>query len=618
MKKAKLLYGFLAVLMVALLITGCGSSGSDSDTAGTQDGTGEVVVSLTDAPGDFANYTVEVKSLILTRANGAQVSVLPLQARIDFSQYTDMTEFLTAMTVPNGVYVAATMTLDYSNADIWVEGEDGDPVHASAVLDSDGNPAAAMEVTVQLEDRSRLVIAPGVPAHLMLDFNLETTNQVRFGGGGAATVTVDPFLVANVNRNGAKLHRLRGLLNEVSVDESSFSVYLRPFYCALSGSQSTFGLHTVITGDSTLFEINGNQYEGADGLIAMAGLDPLIAVIAVGDLKFDPLRFEAREVYAGSSVPGGDLDVVEGSVVSRQGDTLKIKGATLIRNDGTILFNDQATVLLAEDTTVTQQFSTAAYGKDDISVGQRVRIFGALTSSDPLDLVMDATQGYAHMLLTTVRGAVVTVDESNPTAQLVVDAQSINHRRISEFDFTGTGIDALNDAEADNYEIYTGTLDLAATETDDPVKVRGFVQPFGQAPADFNALTIINVADVPAFLKVHWTPPSTSAFASISADGLTINPEGVGTFHHVIRGWVVTDLTDLTQAPAVVPRSDGTGLFVVRYHGIVQVVLTFDDFVQVLQGYLEDGAAVQKLGAVGEFDDLGAVLTADVIEVQFI
>ena len=171
MKKAKWLRSFLAMgLIIAVMLTGCGGGSSDATpTAGTQSGDGEVVVSLTDAPGDFACYTVDVLSLTLTKANGAQISALPLQARIDFSQYTDMTEFLTAATVPSGVYVAATMTLDYSNADIWVEDENGDPAQVATILDTDGNPVSTLTVTVRLEDRNRLVIAPGVPAHLMLD-----------------------------------------------------------------------------------------------------------------------------------------------------------------------------------------------------------------------------------------------------------------------------------------------------------------------------------------------------------------------------------------------------------------------------------------------------------------
>jgi hypothetical protein len=616
MNKTKWLHCLLAMgLAIAVTLVGCGGGSSETATD-TQDGGGEVVVSLTDAPGDFACYTVDVLSLTLTRANGAQVSTLPQQARIDFSQYTDMTEFLTAATVPSGVYVAATMTLDYRNADIWVEDENGDPAEVDVIQDADGNPVTTLTVTVQLEDRNRLVIAPGVPVHLMLDFNLEATNQVRLANGGNPTVTVDPFIVADVNRSGFKLHRLRGLLNEVSVDQSSFSVYLRPFFCALTGRQHPFGLGTVLTTDATVFDIDGQQYTGGDGLVAMAGLSPLTAVAAVGDLKFNPLRFEAREVYAGSSVPGGDLDVVEGSVVSRDGDTLTVKGATLIQADGTILFNDTATVQVGPDTVVTRQFSMDPFGTDAISIGQRVVFHGSLTDTDPLSLTLDATLGYAHMKLTTVRGHIAAVDEGHPTAPLTVDVQSINRRAVTEFDFTGTGIDAAHDADPANYEINTGTLNLEALSVDAPVKVRGFVQPFGQAPADFTAQTLISVDDVRAFLRVQWSPASETAFQSLGADGLVLDLTGVGAFHHLLRGWVVTDLTTLGLPPTVVPRTDGTGLFVLRYRGIVQVVLVFEDFAEALQGYLEEGAAVQKIGAVGEFDDATATLAADMIEVQ--
>jgi len=614
MKKAEFLYGFLAMAMIAVfMITGCGGG---SGAADAQDGSGEVVVSLTDAPGDFANYTVDVLSLTLTKANGAQVAALPLQTRIDFSQYTEMTEFLTAATVPGGVYVAATMTLDYSNADIWVADESGNPVQVATILDSDGQPVTAMTVTVHLEDRSRLVIAPGVPAHLLLDFNLEAANQVRFDNAGMPVLTVDPILVADVNRTGPKLHRLRGLLNAVSVDQDAFSVYLRPFYCALTGSHGRFGLQTVKTGAATVFYINADQYVGQSGLTAMAGLPSLTAVAAIGDLKFNPLRFEAREVYAGTSVPGGGLDVVEGGVMSRQGDTLTVKGATLIRADGTIIFNDQVTVEIGIDTIVTRQFSMDPFDKDDISIGQRVVFWGQLTDTNPLSLTLDAGRGYARMKLTTVRGTAASLDAGHPTVQLTVDVQSINCRRVADFDFSGTGIDAAHDADPHNYEIYTGTLDTSVLAVDDPVKVRGFVQPFGQAPADFNAQTIISVSDVRAFMKVQWAPPSAAAFDSISIDGLVLNLDDAGAFHHVVRGWVVTDLMDLGPSPTVVPRADGAGLFVLRYQGVVQVVLVFEDFIEALQGYLADGAAVHTLGAVGQFDAASAALTADVVEVQ--
>ena len=602
---------FATMLCILVGAVGCGG-GSDSSTTSSDDD-GELTISLTDAVGDFGSYTVDVLELTLTKANGAQVSTLPVSARIDFAQYTEMTEFLTAGTVPTGVYVAATMILDYTDAAIWVEDENGDNVQVQTILDQDGNPVTTLTVSVRLEGRNRLVIAPGIPAHLLLDFDLKATNQVIFDQG-EPELTVDPFLVADVNRMPFKWHRIRGLLDTVDVLQSSFSLFLRPFFCPLSGNSHPYGSRSVVTTDQTRFEIDGEQFEGQDGLSAMAVLDPLTAVVAVGDLKFDPLRFEASEVYAGSSVPGGDSDVVKGNVISREGDTLTVKGATLIRSDSSVVFNDQVTVQVGADTVVTRQLSADPFDKDDISVGQRILIFGTLTDDDPLSLAMDATAGTARMLLTTVRGTAANIDAADPLAQLTLDLQSIDHRNVEIFDFAGTGTDAADDADPENYQIFTGTLGLSALQIDDPVKVRGFVEPFGQAPSDFSAWTIVTTADVRAVMKVDWQPPTNGAFSTVSADGLILNLEGAGHFHHVVRGWVVSDLTALSQAPAVVPQSDGRGTFVIRNQGTTQVFLEFEPFAEALADSIDDGLPVSKLNAVGEFDDATAALTVGVVE----
>jgi hypothetical protein len=619
MKNRTLFHGILALMISAVfMITGCGGGSDDANSAGgqQQEQYGEIVVSLTDAAGDFVSYTVDVLSMNLIRADGTEVSALPLQTRIDFTQYTEMTEFLTVATIPVGMYVEASLTLDYAYAEIWVEDEAGDMVQVTEILDEEGIPVSTMSMTVQLEDLSSLVIEPGVPAHLLLDFNLEVSNQVNFDAGGLPTVIVEPLLVADVDRAGVELHRLRGLLGTVSVDEGTFSVYLRPFYCSLSGDHRKFGIRDVQTTDTTVFNINGEAYVGKEGLTTMAELTPLAAVVAMGDLMFHPLRFEAREVYAGSSVPGGELDAVKGTVVKREDDTLTVKGATLIRNDGTIIFNARATVEIGADTTVHRQFSTDSFDKGDISIGQRVTIGGEVTDTNPLSLSMDATQGYARILLTTVRGTLKAVDEENPTAQLDMALQSINRHRMGIFDFTGTGIDEENDADPENYEINIGTLALPPIYLDAPLKVRGFVQPFGQAPADFNAQTVIDVADARAFMKVKWSPPTDTAFEYISQDALVLNLEGTGPLHHVFRGGVATDLSHLEQSPMVEAREDGAGAFIIRYQGIEQTVFLFDAFIETLQEYLEDGAGVAKISAVGEFDDAADILIADTIDIQ--
>ncbi len=619
MKKFFLQRGLIALLAVVLLamlsMVGCGAGATDgsSDQAG---GEGELAVSLTDAPGEFATYAVDVLALTLTKANGAQVSTLPLTTRIDFAQYTEMTEFLTALTVPSGVYVAATLTLDYSDADIWVENESGETIQVAAqnIVDEKGLPLTVLDMTVHLEDRNRLVIAPGIPAHLLLDFDLNASHEVNLDNPLVPVVTVDPLLIVDVNRMPPKLHRVRGALNTVDVDRSSFSLFLRPFYCPLSGGHHHYGARTIKTDNTTLYEINGKSYTGLAGLEAMAALDPLTAVVAIGDLKFHPLRFEARQVYAGSSVPGGEMDVVRGNVLSRQDDTLVVKGATLIRGDSRIVFNDQITVQIGEDTVVTRQLSAEPIGtfdKDDISVGQKVVVFGTL-SGDNDHLVMDAStdQSHVRMLLTTVRGTATAVDA--PADLLTVELQTIGLYRVEAFDFSGTNSDP------DNYQVYTGALNLSFVETPSPVKVRGFVETFGAAPPDFNAQTLISVTDLRARLKVHWEPASGAAFENVSMDGLTLNLENAERFHHIFRGWVGTDLTQLGRATSVVPQTDDRGLFLLRYaDGSFQLFLDYEGFAEALMTDLAGGKLVKKMHATGDFDDGSATLTADYIDVKF-
>ena len=86
--------GLVVLILAGLALSACGGGGG-SGTGDVSD-SGEVIVALTDAEGDFASYTVDVLSLTLTTANGAVVETLPLSTRVDFARYTDLTEFLSA------------------------------------------------------------------------------------------------------------------------------------------------------------------------------------------------------------------------------------------------------------------------------------------------------------------------------------------------------------------------------------------------------------------------------------------------------------------------------------------------------------------------------------------
>jgi hypothetical protein len=602
-RRRKRFFGPLALSLVlfCLALAGCGGGGgggSDSSGAGSQLTSGEVIIGLTDTSGDFIRYAVDVVSITLTKANGAVVETLPLSLRVDFSQYVAMTEFISAATIPSGVYTSARIRLDYTGADIQVEDNSGNAV-AAKVQDPEGRPIDILDLTVRLDERRALVVVPGIPAHLTLDFNLSVSNSVDTTLT-PPVVTVEPFLVAQVNPEDPKIHRVRGPLRSVDLDASSFQIFLCPYH-RLTGK---FGTLTVGTNADTLFEIDGLTYQGGSGLTKLGGKPLGTAVVAVGDLNTLTRRFIAREVYAGSSVAFGTNDAVTGSVIARSGDALTVRGATLVRADGTVLFNDSVTVQLANTTIVTGQGTLGqVYTKEDISIGQMITALGTL-SGDSGSFKLDGAQGLVRMLATVLTG---TVNHLTP-GQLSLNLQTINGRRVSLFNFAGTGGAPADDADPANYEVDTGALSLSGLSAGTPVRVRGFVRPFGKAPPDFAAWTVVNVASLPAILLFDWNPPTDSPFTGTSSTALSLNPAGVGSLHHILRGGVVTDV--LPDGPVIEPQNSSFGWYAIGYQGTVQLYTKFEDYRDALLSRLGSGQETRLLGAHGTYDDGSITLSA--------
>jgi hypothetical protein len=608
MKGISRFLSFLIIFLAGFIVMSFAGCSSDTNSSTNSQAQSNLVIGITDDEGDFLAYSVDVLSLTLTKKNGAVVEVLPVKTRVDFAQYTDMTEFLTAATVPTGEYVSAKVTLDYSSADIQVEDESGQAVRVDSIVDENGNPIKTLTLDVSLESHNSLIIAPGIPASLNLDFDLAASNTVRFTGS-TADVTVTPVLLAKVNVDIPEIHRVRGPLERGSVDLSagSFKVIVRPFIHAMTGSDKKFGVLNVNTTTETVYQIDGVSYQGNAGLEKLAAMPPYTAIIVMGSLTHHPLRFEAQEVYAGSSVPGGQQDAVWGTVIRRSADTLFIKGGTLMRADGSIVFNDTVTVQLGDNTKVSKQLSATMASITDISVGQRILAFG-LASTDSAKVTFDAGNGTVRMMLSTLHGTVV----SKGSNSIVVDLQAIDGRRISIFDFTGTGIDSAYDADPDNYEIDTSALDTTALKAGTPVRIRGFVTPFGQAPGDFGARTVVNVTHIPVVMHVTWNPASTQAIVDMASTELSLDLTGEGLFHHISRSGVVTDLETLAQPPSLVPAPSG-GLYFISQGSAIQLFTSFGDFVTALDTRLIRGAVVNGLIATGDFDEDSSVLEATII-----
>src|SRR6188508_2550881 len=199
-----------SILLAALLaLSACGDGGGvilhgpDDDDGGgnpppadcTATTGGEVRIGLTDADGDFLSYTVDVVSIKLEKSNGDTVETLPNEARVDFADLADVTEFVTAATIPEGTYVGAKIQLDYADAAVSVE-VDGSPQPAE-IVDANGDALGIVTVELQLDNANEVVVAPGVPALLQLDFDLEASHEVNLGTT-PVTATAAPFLVASI------------------------------------------------------------------------------------------------------------------------------------------------------------------------------------------------------------------------------------------------------------------------------------------------------------------------------------------------------------------------------------------------------------------------------------
>ncbi len=481
----RLFYGLLLVAGFAFTTACNGTSGSSDN--GAASGPGPLMIALADAQGDFLSYDVDIVSLTLTRADGTVVETLPVSTRVDFAQYTQLTEFLTAATVPSGKYVKASITLDYQAAAIVVEDTVGNPVTVNTIIDEAGNPAGVMEMSVGLSNTNSLVIAPGIPAHLLLDFDLAETNAVSFDASGVPSVTVTPRLIAEVNRDKSRLHRVRGALKKVFVDRSGFLMAVRPFRHLITDPEDRFGLLPVKTHDRTIFKVDGVRYLGVAGLEAMLVVPAMTRLIVLGDFRLNPRRFSARAVYVGSSMVGDGLDMVTGSVMRRAGDVLTIYGASFAQGGDGLTRRSIVEVLLAETTIVQKQLSDENFTINDISVGQRLTVFGALTGETATALTMDATDGQVHMWLSSIGGLRVGAAGT----PLVLNLRSINGRPFSLYNFAGTGMDMTSDADPANYQVDTGVLDVSAIGADAVVRARGFVTPFGSADPDFTAITVI-------------------------------------------------------------------------------------------------------------------------------
>jgi hypothetical protein len=610
-------------LIAALALTGCGSGGgtmSPGPTPSTQacNDCGTAMVTLTDAPGDFLSYIVDVVSLQLKRSDGTLVEMVPSTTHVDFAQLLNLSEIVSVKEIPAGSYVSASITLDFSAATIVVDnGSGGVTIAAGNIINgatmqplSAPNPTQ-MTLTLTLGTNDRLLVTPKAVANLALDFNLIASNAVAPSSANPATVTVNPVLTASLTPDTTKQIRVRGPLVSVNAGGNSFIVNVRPFYNASGGG----GQFTVNTTGATTYSINGAAYAGSAGLTQLATLSAGTMMVSYGSWDRTTHVFTAGNVLAGSSVAGSLHDGVEGTVLSRTGDTLIVANGLVMHADlDDVHFARQVTATVGTATVVTEDGQSGPFSIQDISVGQHVQMSGTLGTDSSGNTTLDATGGSARLILTRLSGTVASVAANLVTLNL----QSIDGHAASSFNFAGTGASSAQDAARAAYTVAVPpSLSTASLSAGVPVRFLGFVAPFGQAPPDFTALGLVNFANTRALLLMRWSEPGpTAPFATLTNAQMLINQATLqASVQHVIRvGFETIDPSTLTAGLQIVPDTAATNPDFAIGHlksRTIDNFNTFNDFVTALTTDLDGTTGVVQLAADGPYAAATGVLSVD-------
>jgi hypothetical protein len=542
----------------AVILAGCHHNNLNS-------GYGIGWVTLTDSPGDFTGYTVNVDSVTLTGKTYGVVTAVASVETVDFTKLNDIAELWSAASIPNDTYISASIILDYTNANISVL-VNGVPQQAK-VVDTTGAVATTQTINITFDPHHQLTITPTLSSssavRLALAFDLAASNVVNLATN-PATVTVLPLMTAATSASDTKQVRVRGPLINSSAPLGTYTVEVRPFFDEIN----SLGLLTIFGSAKTVYQINGSTYVGPPGItdISQLSADTTVAAAyctyeptATLDPTVTAAKFNSNYVVAGSTLEDFYTQGLEGDVIARKGDTLTLVGATLQLNDGESTYNKNAVVLLGAGTIVTAEDNTTLTGLDykSISVGQHIIARGIYSLPTSGVVTLDATgssstnTGSVRMQSTQLWGSVV----STAAGSLVMDLQTINNFPVTTFNFAGNGAGAVTPS---NYVVDTGIASISGTPAvGEPVWVSGVTTPFGSAPPDFDAFTINTEPSIPAQLIANWTTAGTlTPFATLTDTGLTINLASTNFSSGMIRiGGESIDLKSLAASPKIVPTA---------------------------------------------------------------
>jgi hypothetical protein len=641
-----------AAVLLCACVFGLVAAGCHRNT--TNSGFGVAWVSLTDEPGDFTSYIVTVSSLQLTGKTYGLISAITVPETVDFTKLVNLSELWSSAGLPVDTYTSATITLDYTNAQISVQ-VNGVPVQAT-VVDPTGAAVTQVALTVNFDPNNPLTLqytyASTNALRVAVDYDLAASNRVDLTTS-PPTVVVKPYFTVATTASDSKLIRVRGPLVNSSVNVGTYSTYVRPFFDEVNA----LGTLTVFDNPNTVYTLNGLTYVGKPGLQALSQASAGSTMTAAF-CNFQPTPttvstisagiFYSNYVIATSTLEDFYTDGLEGDVIARNGNVLTLRGATLFANSAQIVqYEDTDSLVTVGPATLVTADGTSTLPNlnyNSVSVGQHITARGLYSLGTNNVVLLDSTgnsstnTGSVRLMSTEMWGSLV----SSAAGGLVMNLQAINDWPASNYNFAGNGTSAAQDPIAASYAVNTGTLALpvgpdgvTTLAPGDLLWVDGFSSPFGTAPPDFIAESVNAQQTVPATMVVSWTGTGTAApFATLTTSGLTIDVTNAAFGSGEIRiGAQSLDITTLSAMPpltivpaAAVPASNGLPLFEPRFSvgaGAVASLATtpilsfnsFTAFVAQLGTTFATPTPATKFTARGFYNSATNIFTASNIDV---
>jgi hypothetical protein len=555
------LVALLSACTFGLIAAGCHHNNLDSGF-----GVAWTTLTTSDDAAQFASYLVTIDSVVLVgKLNGA-ISAIAVPETVDLTKLTNLSELWATASLPVDTYTSAIITMDYTSAQIAVM-VNGAPVKVN-VVDPSGAAPTTIAVNVNFDANNLLILQPTFATsnalRMAINYDMTASNSVNLATS-PPTLTVKPFLTVATTASDSKLIRVRGPLINSSVNTGTYTVVVRPFFDEVN----SLGTNTLFNDANTIYTLGGITYVGNSGLDQLSQTSAGSTETAAFT-TFEPTTTPAPGVNSGIFhskyvVAGGTLEDfftygLEGDVISRTGNTLILRGATLFANAAQVIQYEtlDSQVLVGPGTLVTADgvSTLGALTANSIAVGQHITARGLYSLSSAGITILDSTgssvdTGSVRLQSTEVFGSFI----SSAAGSLQLNLQTIQNWPVSIYNFAGNGVSAGQDPTAANFVVNTGALAVPAAAAGDALFVDGVVAPFGSAPPDFTAFAVNAESNEPATLAVVWSGTGTTApFSALTSTSLTIDLANAALSSQQLRvGGETIDLKTLSASPSIVP-----------------------------------------------------------------